>query len=243
MSDLLRVLNIAGIEGFTNYLQSLRNGSMAQPPFHLLTDDATSDPLDVDIPVEQQNFGDSFAFGKYLVATLKPLPRTEIAFNHALWSWLALYYFDQICPTLEGKRTVLEDAVYVLADTYNHRRYYRHLVRTPWLAVEENGDCAKVLLKNRGSGKRSDIFEQLAARQTIFGNKTIIAGAYKLYFDETAGLPKRGAGGKGAGSPRRLVSFIQQIDLTYDLMACTPDQFIGLLPKEFAKFQVAGKIA
>jgi hypothetical protein len=243
MSGLLRTLNSTGIESFANYLQSLRNGSAAEPPFHLLTDDVTSDPLDVDIPMQQQSFVDGYAFGEYLVATLKPLPRSKIAFDHALWSWLSLYHFDQICPAVDGKRAVLEDAVYVLPSTYNHRRYYRHLVRTPWLAVEENGNCAKVLLKNRGSGKRSDIFEQLAARQTIFGNKTIIAGAYKLYFDETAGLPKRGAGGKGAGSPRRLVSFIQQIDLTYDLMACTPDQFIGLLPKEFDKFQIAAKVA
>ena len=242
MSDLLRTLNSTGIESFANYLQSLRNGFAAQPPFHLLIDDATSDPLDVDIPMQKQSFIDSYAFGEYLAPTLKPLPRSKIAFDHELWSWLALYYFDQICPAVDGKRAVLEDAVYVLPDTYNHLRYYRHLVRTPWLAVEENGNCAKVMLKNRGSGKRSDIFEQLAARQTIFGNKTIIAGAYKLYFDETAGLPKRGAGGKGAGSPRRLVSFIRQIDLTYDLMACTPDQFIGLLPKEFDKFKVTGKV-
>jgi hypothetical protein len=104
--------------------------------------------------------------------------------------------------------------------------------------VANNGDCAKVLLQTRAGGKRSDIFEQLAARQTIFGNRTIIAGAYKLYYDVAAQLPKRGAGGKGAGSPRRLVSFIQQIDLTYDLRACSPQQFIDLLPREFAKFSV-----
>jgi hypothetical protein len=110
-------------------------------------------------------------------------------------------------------------------------------VRTPWEAVANNGPNAKVLLQNRGGGRRSDIFEQLAARQTIFGNKTIIAGAYKLYYDEAAQLPKKGAGGKGAGSPRRLVSFIQQIDLTYDLFACSAEQFLALLPKEFLKFQ------
>ena len=159
MSDLLRGLNQSGIDAFTAYLQSLRDGSTAQPPVHLLTDDATSEPLDIDVIIDSQTFSDNFAFGEYLVMALRPIPRTEIAFNHALWSWLALYYFAQICPETNGKRTVLEDAVYVLSSTYNHRRYYRHLVRTPWLAVEDNGDCAKVLLKNRETGKRSDIFE------------------------------------------------------------------------------------
>jgi hypothetical protein len=236
MSDLLRTLNADGITAFSQYLQSLREGSTAAPPFHLLTDPQTSEALDSDVTLQAQSFSDGFAFGKYLAGVLSVLDRGSIAFNHSLWSWLALYYFDQICPVENGKRSVLEDAVYVLAETFNHRRYYRHLVRTPWEAVDRNGESAKVLLQTRGGGKRSDIFEQLAARQTIFGNKTIIDGAYELYYDVAAQLPKRGAGGKGAGSPRRLVSFIQQIDLTYDLQACTPKQFIDLLPKEFAKF-------
>lgn len=241
MSGLLRTLNPNGITAFAAYLQALRDGSSDAPPYHLLSDEATSEALETDVLVENKTFSDSFAFGTYLAATLENLPRTEIAFNHALWSWLALYHFDQVCPAVNGKRTVLEDAVYILPTIYNHRKYYRHLVRTPWLAVDKNGMYAKVLLINRGGGKRSDIFEQLAARQTIFGNPTIIEGAYKLYFDDQAGLPKRGAGSKGAGTPRRLVSFIQQIDLTYDLMACSADQFVALLPDEFAKFQVAAK--
>jgi hypothetical protein len=127
MSELLRVLNEVGIDGFRTYLQSLRDGSTA-PSFHLLSDDQTSEPMDSDVPLQQQTFSDSFAFGEYVAGTLKPLNRTEIAFNHALWSWLALYFFDQVCPEVNGKRSVLEDAVYILADTFNHRRYYRHLV-------------------------------------------------------------------------------------------------------------------
>lgn len=241
MSDLLRTLNPDGIAAFVAYLQKLRDGSSDAPPFHLLSDGATSQALDADVQVENKTFSDSFAFGTYLAESLGNLARTEITFNHALWSWLALYYFDQVCPVVNGKRNVLEDAVYILPAIYNHRKYYRHLVRTPWLAVARNGLFAKVLLINRGGGKRSDIFEQLAARQTIFGNPTIIEGAYKLYFDDQAGLPKRGAGSKGAGTPRRLVSFVQQIDLTYDLMACSADQFVALLPHEFAKFQATAK--
>jgi hypothetical protein len=242
MSDLVRVLNEDGIRAFRDYLQALRDGSTVPAPFHLLDDDATSEATERDVLVEKKLFPDTFAFGDYLSTALSAFSRSELSFNYALWSWLALYFFDQVCPETDGKRVVLEDAVYVLAEQFNHRRYYRHLVRTPWEAVVNNGANAKVLLQSRGGGKRSDIFEQLAARQTIFGNKTIIAGAYKLYYDEAAQLPKKGAGGKGAGSPRRLVSFIQQIDLTYDLFACTPDQFIALLPKEFTKFQAAGKV-
>jgi len=243
VSDLLRTLNGSGINVFRQYLQSLRDGSVVAPPSYLLTDPAYSDEFAPDVPLQLQSFKDSYEFGSYLAVALGKLDRSQIAYDYSLWSWLALYFFDQVCPVENGTRAVLEDAVYILSETFNHRRYYRHLVRTPWEAVARNGDCAKVLLQTRAGGKRSDIFEQLAARQTIFGNRTIIAGAYQLYYDVSAQLPKRGAGGKGAGSPRRLVSFIQQIDLTYDLQACTPQQFIDLLPGEFAKFNVSNNVA
>jgi len=239
VSDLMRTLNRDGIDKFRQYLQTLRDGGGDAPPFHLLTDATFSQEFPTEVLLQTQTFADNFAFGEYLAKTLSIFDRSQIAYDSSLWSWLALYFFDHVCPVENGKRSILEDAVYILAETFNHRRYYRHLVRTPWEAVTRNGDCAKVLLQTRAGGKRSDIFEQLAARQTIFGNRTIIAGAYQLYYDITAQLPKRGAGGKGAGSPRRLVSFIQQIDLTYDLHACTAQQFIDLLPGEFTKFATA----
>jgi hypothetical protein len=122
MSDLLRVLNPKGIESFAAYLQLLRDGSAASPPLNLLFDDLYSQPLEIPVPVQMQEFSDSFEFGQYLSTALKALNRREIAFNHALWSWLALYFLDQICPVVGGKRPVLEDAVYILSETYNHRR-------------------------------------------------------------------------------------------------------------------------
>ncbi len=58
-----------------------------------------------------------------------------------------------------------------------------------------------------------------------------------LYYDPNAKTFKKGAGGKAGGSVRRLVSFIRQIDLTYDLRDCTSEQFLSLLPSEFDKFK------
>jgi hypothetical protein len=87
MSDLLRVLNSSGIERFADYLQLLRDGSTASPPYHLLCEDEYSEPFDVRLEV--QEFTDSFEFGQYLVKTLKPIDGRELAFNHALWTWLS----------------------------------------------------------------------------------------------------------------------------------------------------------
>jgi hypothetical protein len=233
------MLTDEGIVQFAQFLERQRSGAAEPVPVSLLTDWATSSPLSTEIAAERTPFSDRFAFGEYLVSSLKPLDRREIVNSYALWTWLALYFFDSICPIVAGKRNILEDAVYILDKAFNHQRYYRHLVRTPWLIVSDHGEYGKVMLMMRDKGSRSEIFEQLAARQDILGNETIIQGAYRLYFDPAEQRPKRGSGGKGPGSPRRLSAVVQQLDLTYDLRDCTLEQFLALLPSEFDRFRDA----
>ena len=238
MSDQVRKLNRDGIAAFAAYLQSLRKGGTDPAPFQLLTDPAFSEEMEGTVTVEHHVFKDPFERGSYLAKTLSSFDRRQIAYDFSLWSWLALYFLDDLCPAdPTGKREVLEDALYILGEKFNHQRYYRHLLRTPWLAVADNGENGRILLINKLGGKRSEISEQLASRQGVFGNGTVIAGAYMLYYDPIGKTFKKGAGGKAAGSVRRLVSFIRQIDLTYDLRDCTPEQFLSLLPSEFDKFK------
>jgi hypothetical protein len=237
VTDCVRQLTDDGIAQFIQFLASQRAGANEPIPYSLLTAAKTSSPLSAEIAIERKSFNNRFAFGEYLVGSLKPLDKREIGNSYALWTWLALYFFDSICPVVGGKRNVLEDAVYILGKVFNHRKYYRHLVRTPWLVVNEHGECGKVMLLMRDKGSRSEIFEQLAASKDILGNETVIAGAYRLYFDPAEQRPKRGSGGKGAGSPRRLSAIVQQLDLTYDLRDCTVEQFLALLPPEFDRFR------
>jgi len=238
MSDQFRKLNKDGIAAFAAYLQIMRNGGTDPAPFQLLTDPTFSEEMEGTVTIERQVFKDSFERGSYLATALNSFDRRQIAYDFRLWSWLALYFLDDLCPAdATGKREVLEDALYILGEKFNHQRYYRHLLRTPWLAVADNGENGRILLINKLGGKRSEISEQLASRQGVFGNGTVIAGAYMLYYDPNAKTFKKGAGGKAGGSVRRLVSFIRQIDLTYDLRDCTPELFLSLLPSEFDKFK------
>lgn len=235
---LVRTLNEKGLEYFRSYLTLLRFDPYRPPPMEILTDGEFTEPFESSVEISPGIFGNAYDFGLHLVEMFVDCEDRLISRNYGLWSWLALFYFDQLCrPNSDGSRKVKEDALYVLGGEFNFRRYYRHLVRTPWLAVKEHGVHAKVLLITSGRGVRSDIGEQLGAQQFLFGNRTFIEAAYAMYFDESTRKPRRGAGGKGAGSPRRLASITRQLELTYDLPTCGRIGFLSLLPrKEFKKW-------
>lgn len=231
---LVRVLNAEGSAKFAEFLAMLRASPGTAVPAYLLDDGRYSDPFDPAVVVEPLSFSTAFEIGTYTVKLFTICEDRLISRNHGLWSWLALFFFDQLCkPNPQGNRKPLEDAVYVLEERFSFRRYYRHAVRTPWLAVKEHGEHAKVLLLARGQGTRTDINEQLGAYQDLFANRTIITSAFAMYFDNDAQKPRSGAGGKGGGSARRLASVARQLELTYDLQDCPPARFLALLPKEF----------
>jgi hypothetical protein len=210
----------------------------------ILDDGLYSDPFEPEVQIEMQEVSNAHELGTYLNNVFANCEDRLISRNHALWSWLALFYFDQLCKRdAEGKRRPLEDAVYVLEQRFSFRRYYRHAVRTAWLAVKEHGEQAKVLLLTSGRGTRTDIGEQLGAYQHLFANKTIIGSAYAMYFDQQAQRPRKGAGGKGAGSARRLANIARQLELTYDLQDCPLTGFLALLPREFKAWVRGADIA
>jgi hypothetical protein len=244
------LLNDSGIEQFRDWLRAEKSGSAAPPPTHLLTDPSTTEPLVPAVQIELEPFGRPFEsryeFGLYLSEKLAVCSKTTISRQAALWNWLTLFYIDQLAPPRSnGGRVLVDLEVYLLDHAFRHDSYYRHAVRASWLAATEHAESSKVLLIPAGrppSGvgtlaHRGELFEQLAARQQVMGSKTVIAGACRLYLDAVSGRPRRGAGGGAGGSPRRLGLVLQQLELTYDLTACSVDQFLSLLPKEFNRWR------
>lgn len=238
MSNRVRILNDAGIEQFTQYIDALRVDCKKSPPEHLLTDPITSTAYEIEVLIDRKSFNNRFDFGKYLCEALQDLDRRKITHSYALWTWLALYYFYLICPASpDGSRSPHQNAWYIQGKRFNYLRDYKHLVRTAWLSVLNHGDKAQVLLRASRPSSISEICEWLTSKQKVFGNRTVIEGAYALYFDAVSQKAKPHTGGKGKGSPRRLVAVTEQLDLTFDLVDCTLDQFLSLLPKEFDEFR------
>jgi len=154
----VRVLNPEGLAKFSEYLSTLRVEASRVPPIDLLIDGKYSDPFEPQVTVETLSFASAYEIGTYMIKVLSNCEDRLISRNYGLWSWLALFYFDQLCkPDPSGNRKPLEDAVYLLEERFSFRRYYRHAIRTPWLAVREHGEHAKVLLLTSGKGTRTDI--------------------------------------------------------------------------------------
>jgi hypothetical protein len=232
MTELRRLTNL-GQARFSEHLQSLRSGGTEPTPFHLLTDSLTSEELAVSVEIDPPIFADRYAAGEWLRASLKSLDETGLSRDHGVWSWLGLLMLDQTCPLRpDGTRKPGEDARHILPNTYNYRKYYRHLLREAWLAVRISGDVVKPLLAG-ALDTRGDLLEQLSSRIELFGNPRIMAAAVRLYVDEK-GKHTKLASSKAGGSPRRLATIVAQLKLTYDLRGSSADQVIGLLPGEFA---------
>lgn len=244
MSNPVRQLTETGNAAFLAYLESLKETPNAPPPFALLNDAQASTAVPFTATIEQHPGGEQFAsrhaFGTYLVDVLGAADRRAISFNHGLWNWLALYFFDQLCPADgSGNRDRGEVARYFLTKEYRHDRYYRHLVRSPWLAVGMHPVTSRVILiplSSKGAPLEvvGEIFSQVAARQGVFRSPAVMAAIDEMYFDTAAGKPRTGTGGQQGGSSRRLGQILKQFELTFDLDGDTGVNVLELLPKEFA---------
>ncbi|MBO3803984.1 MAG: hypothetical protein JTT11_08990 [Candidatus Brockarchaeota archaeon] len=242
MTDV-RALNEEGIRQFGAYIDRLTGGAEESPPLFLLTDPATSLAVHGHGQVDKRNFMNRLEAARYLSGALKNVDRQEIDTNHGLWSWLALFYFDQLCPPLaDGTRKPYEKYRYILPklDSDEHfRHYYRHLLAGPFRIYRLHGPDARILLAPPVH-KHGEFSEQLASRMEFITNKELIKAVNALYYDATKGTPKRGATTRNKpGTLRRFIAVIQHLELTYDLYSLNWQQILSLLPAEFDTWRTA----
>ena len=235
----LRRLNNNGIEIFISYIESLALNPLDEVPYEILTDPTTSETIEPEILIEKREFPNRFAAAEYLYQRLGKAEINSIARDRGLWAWLSLMYFDQLCPKdNNGKRKIGELARLIPA-VGDFRKYYRHLLAGPfsiYRTYRDNPDRAYALLSNP-LHQPGEIAEQLSAYQQIVTNAAIIEAATILYIDKETMQSKRGAGGKGPGSARRLPNFWSQFDVTWDLYSMTSNEILDMLPHEFDRFK------
>ncbi|MBI3133324.1 MAG: hypothetical protein HYZ14_01505 [Bacteroidetes bacterium] len=237
MTTQIRRFNESGIEQFRNILHRIKSGDVNDVPPSLLTDAYVSEILHTDKKIEQKLFLLKDDMVKYLSDKISTLPGKNLLYDRGLWTWLAAFYFDSICPKNSGgKRKVRDENKYIL-NTEEWQRYYRHLLASPTRLYNDLGANSKIYLAGKPDVP-GDLFEQLASRQEIATCRSLIEAATIMYWDDTTGKIKKGVRNKdGAGVLRRFVkATIPQFQMTYDLNSMSGDDVVQLLPSEYQKW-------
>jgi len=239
----VRRFNERGLAEFREQLLTMKSDPTREPPWHLLDDSRFTAPSAVGTDVERKVFTTRMEAAVAMNGLLGDRPPPGTDRDTGLWSWLALFHFDSICPPdEEGRRKVGAAHRYIL-EGVNHKTYYRHLLLGPYLilrAHREEPERAIVLLCQPPDAP-GDIVEQLASRQEIVTSPVMMRVATELYYDRATGSPKRGASGKNRGSARRLAVVSEQFDVTWDLFAVPWDSLLTKLPAEFDRFRPNSK--
>jgi len=237
----LRRFNESGIEEFRRHLLEMKDDPALDSPRHLLEDARLTEPGSSQTELHPATLTTRLAAAQTVDNVLGSPPPLGATNDAGLWSWLTLFYFDSACPRLEnGTRKVGAIARYI-PEGADHKRYYRHLLLGPYLVYRAHHDDPEraMVLLCQPVHSPGDIVEQLVSRQELVTNPMIVRVATELYYDPATGAPKRGSGGKGAGSARRLAEVADQFDVTWDLFAMPWQSLLARLPREFNRFRPA----
>lgn len=228
-----------GIERFRAFVEvarSMSQGGEVAPevPAELLESDAFSSPTDFELPADRQNLTDKMGIGAYFCRVFPESEHHKVRLDAAMWSWLAAKFFDQLT---DGRRKIKEPRAYVASIGYQH--FYRHLLLGPYyifFSAQDHPERVRVLLYDDPT-TMNEVMVQFGSYQTLMQNPALQRVVQTLYFDSRTGRIKRGAGGKVRGAPRRLMDFLRQIELNYDLASITDARIFEMLPAEFSRFQ------
>jgi hypothetical protein len=231
----LRSLNAKGIAEFRGFLQQIRDGAEFRANPAVLYVDDYSPRFPRAIEVEPRTFASKFAAAEYLHGLLST---AGINVDDAgLWSWLALFYFDQLSPVDgAGKRRPREDYHYIPSTDSGWQRD-RHLLAGPYRLFAMHRDRARLLLHPPVHQHGTFVY-QLGARRDLVTNRGLIEAIDLLYWDTKRKAPKRGATTESRpGNLHRLITVVQQLDFNYDLYGMRAEEILHLLPPEFDAWQ------
>ena len=161
----------------------------------------------------------------------------QLQSDQGLWSWLAAAWLPTLFENSPKSAKIGEQARWILDK--QKTRYYRHLLAGPfYIYNQHNLDPKKALSILAGSPIiPGELVGQIAASSDI-AYSVGAEVATLLYIDANTGKAKKGSGGAGPGSPRRLTAaYLNQIDLTLDYRGMQAVDVMALLPKEFDKFK------
>ena len=227
--------NASGLMKFSNLLKLPLNEVLAGVD-DLINDESLFEKIECEIeihPVENR-----LELASILHKAIANNPNfTGLQSDQGMWSWLAAAWMKSIFDNSPKSAKIGEQARWIL--DMQKTRYYRHLLAGPYFIYNHHSENPARALSILGGSVivPGELVGQIAASSDIaFSVGAEIATI--LYVDPISGKAKKGSGGAGPGSPRRLTAaYLNQIDLTIDYRGMTAQEVIDILPKEFDKFK------
>jgi hypothetical protein len=227
--------NSSGILKFSNLLKLPLNEVLSGVD-DLVSDQSLFEKIECDIeirPVETR-----LELAAILHKAIANNPNfTGLQSDQGVWSWLAAAWMESLFVNSPKSAKIGEQARWIL--DMQKTRYYRHLLAGPYFIYNHHSENPSRALSILGGSViiPGELVGQIAASSDIaFSVGAEVATI--LYVDPTTGKAKKGSGGAGPGSPRRLTAaYLNQIDLTLDYRGMTAQEVIEILPKEFDKFK------
>lgn len=230
----LRRLTDSGIEQFRIYLAKARENPNTVVPVELLNDDTHTKLIKPGVEIEPQIFDTRADASTYFHAKLETFNVDQLNTDAGLWTWLSLFYFDQVCPVVNGRRTVRNDYTYVF-EPGNMRHFYRHLLYVSWRAKVVAPEHSRLLLWSTVN-VMDKVTTEIMKRLFLTRIPCIFEVLDRIYWDDSTGRPIQGIVGSKttAGDlTHRFPTRLRQLEKTYDLYSLNADQIIELLGNEF----------
>lgn len=230
-----RQFNDEGIRQFRQFLAVCRENPRAKLPRELLEDSRLSTAVAPGVDVQPSALPKREDAARLLTQLLEPLGDKAVAQNAGLWTWLSLFFFDQVCPAAGGQRHVKNDYHYVY-EPLNPRHSYRHLLFIAWRVQKVAAPHTRLFLSGPLSTldkMTSEVFKRLYLMRI----RCIFEVLERLYWDPERRKPRSGVVDsqtvKRGDLSHRLPIRIRQLEMTYDLLELNADQLLELLGDEF----------
>lgn len=235
-----RRFNQSGISIFQAFLDSLNGEEPLPYPEAALEDPAYTETLNTGVTVEHRGFETRFELASYLHECFEESDFRPDRSDSGLWAWLACFYFREICPMLRGKLQPGAAARWI-PQSGDFRRYYRHLIAGPYgiYHAHRNTPQRALALLCQRPGRPGDLVEQLASRQQVVTNPTVMQVATDFYVDAKTGKQLPSANRKGPGGARRFIDVLSQFDVTWDFSMMSPADLRAHMSDEFSQESAA----
>ena len=243
--------NSVGLQAFKDLINEKRKTVLHSAPaivdrefvegvVALCFDKKLSTPLRGNSEIDvKKTFQTRFDVGKYLHDQLPKESNEIVPDNDGLWTWISALYFEQLLES-RSRHTFKLWSEYRYIFLNEPRRFYRHLVFTPFWIYRTRGEDVARFFVSVAPYTGGDAVEQLYSRVEYFVQiPSLVEAALELYVDPKTQKLKAGTTSKNkpGGAIRLAMQIPQQLSMTYDLSSMSKDDILDILPQEFDEWR------